>query len=68
MKKYCFPVVKLTRNTKIALLALAVLILVSVFFSAPTKNAIAAAAVKRDLPIYCVQKNTNVVSLTFDAA
>ncbi len=31
-------------------------------------RAITAAATQRDLPIYCVQKDSKVCSLTFDAA
>ena len=31
-------------------------------------RAAVAAATQRDLPIYCVQKDSNVCSLTFDAA
>jgi len=31
-------------------------------------KAVMTAATQRDLPIYCVQKDTNVCALTFDAA
>lgn len=34
----------------------------------PTGRAVTAAAANRDLPIYCVQKEEKVVSLSFDAA
>lgn len=43
-------------------------VLVGAFFLSPPGKAVVAAALKRDLPIYCVQKEKKVVSLTFDAA
>lgn len=46
----------------------AFVVLVAAFFLSPPGKAVVAAALKRDLPIYCVQKEKKVVSLTFDAA
>jgi len=46
--------------------ALAVGLAAALFSAVP--RTLAAAATQRDLPIYCVQKDTNVCALTFDAA
>ena len=46
--------------------ALAVGLAAALFSAIP--RTLAAATTQRDLPIYCVQKDTNVCSLTFDAA
>ena len=46
--------------------ALATGLLVATLCSVP--RAVTAAATQRDLPIYCVQKDSKVCSLTFDAA
>lgn len=43
-------------------------VLVAAFFLSPPGKSVMAAALKRDLPIYCVQKEKKVVALTFDAA
>ena len=37
-------------------------------WAAASPKAVGAAATDRQLPIYCVQKDYKVVSLTFDAA
>ena len=37
-------------------------------WAAASPRAVGAAATDRQLPIYCVQKDYKVVSLTFDAA
>ena len=46
--------------------ALAVGLALALFSAIP--RAITTAATQRDLPIYCVQKDSKVCSLTFDAA
>ncbi len=46
--------------------ALAVGLGMALFTAIP--RAITTAATQRDLPIYCVQKDSKVCSLTFDAA
>ena len=46
--------------------ALAVGLVLALFSAIP--RAITTAATQRDLPIYCVQKDSKVCSLTFDAA
>ena len=46
--------------------ALAVGLGMALFTAIP--RAITTAATQRDLPIYCVQKDSNVCALTFDAA
>lgn len=46
--------------------ALAVGLAAAAFSMIP--RAVTAAATQRDLPIYCVQKDSKVCSLTFDAA
>ncbi|MBR6594461.1 MAG: polysaccharide deacetylase family protein, partial [Clostridia bacterium] len=46
---------------------LAVLLIVG-FFISDTGQAVVTAALNRQLPIYCVEKNDKVVSLSFDAA
>lgn len=50
------------------LLAVGALVLAAILLVSPVGDAVSAAAVKRDLPIYCVQKDSKVVSVTFDAA
>lgn len=50
------------------LLAIGALVLAAILLVSPVGDAVSAAAVKRDLPIYCVQKDSKVVSVTFDAA
>ena len=50
------------------LLAVGALVLAAILLVSPVGDAVSAAAVKRDLPIYCVQKDSKVCSLTFDAA
>jgi hypothetical protein len=46
--------------------ALAVGLSMALFTAIP--RAITTAATQRDLPIYCVQKDSKVCALTFDAA
>lgn len=56
------------RLKKSYLAAAALILLAAVLLISPFGDAVTAAAVKRDLPIYCVQKDSQVVSVTFDAA
>ncbi|MBQ7624328.1 MAG: polysaccharide deacetylase family protein, partial [Clostridia bacterium] len=50
------------------LAAVAVICLLCGVFATDKGKAAVAAALQRQLPIYCVEKQDNVVSLTFDAA
>lgn len=59
---------KLARKKRGVLLALLAVLAVGVFSITPAGRAVRAAAMKRDLPIYCVQKDSNVCALSFDAA
>lgn len=59
-----FPNIRSKKWTVTA--ALAVGIALALFAAIP--RAITTAATQRDLPIYCVQKDSKVCSLTFDAA
>lgn len=59
---------KLTRKKRAVLLALLLVLAAGVFSVTPAGQAVMAGAVKRDLPIYCVQKDSKVCSLSFDAA
>lgn len=56
------------KHRKWLLPAVAFIILAVVFFSSTPGQAVLASAVNRQLPIYCVQKDSKVVSLSFDAA
>ena len=57
------------KNTKrIMMLTLASVMLLTLFPLSSPGRAIVASASKRDLPIYNVQKDSKVVSLSFDAA
>lgn len=51
-----------------AVLAVLVLCVVGIFVLFGNENIVGAAAQKRELPIYCVQREDKVASLTFDAA
>lgn len=51
-----------------AVLAVLVLCVVGIFALFGNENIVGAAAQKRELPIYCVQREDKVASLTFDAA
>ena len=55
-------------SLKVKILMLCSVLVVAGLISVPVANVISATAVKRDLPIYCVEKNTKVLSLSFDAA
>ncbi len=59
---------KMAGKKRAALLILALALAVGVLSVTPAGQAVRAAAIKRDLPIYCVQKDSNVCSLSFDAA
>ncbi len=59
---------KLPRGRRGLILALAVVLILGAFSVTPAGQAVRAAAMKRDLPIYCVQKDSKVCSLSFDAA
>ena len=59
-----FPNIRSKKWTVAA--ALAVGMALALFAAIP--RAITTAATQRDLPIYCVQKDSKVCSLTFDAA
>ena len=50
------------------LLAAGLILLAAVLLISPLGEAVTVAAVKRDLPIYCVEKESQTVSMTFDAA
>ena len=59
----------LKRNKSIGAIAVVIVTLLIVgFFVSDKGQAVVTAALRRQLPIYCVQKNDNVVSLSFDAA
>ncbi len=57
LKKYAF-----------VLLGLLAVLSGAVFLISARGRAVVAAAIKRELPIYCVEKQDKVVSLSFDAA
>lgn len=60
---------KLPRKFKIGFsVSLAVLAVAGIFTQTPPGQALLASASKRQLPIYCVQKDSKVISLSFDAA
>ena len=40
----------------------------TIFYTTSSGQAILTASVDRQLPVYCVQKESKVISLTFDAA
>lgn len=59
----------LKRKKYLGAIAVVVVTLMIVgFFISDTGQAVVTAALQRQLPIYCVQKNDKVVSLSFDAA
>lgn len=68
MKKIKFSLPRGKVSKRLLAGAGALVILAAAFFFTPQGQAVMAAALKRDLPIYCVQKENKVVSLTFDAA
>jgi len=60
---------KIPQKMKIGLsVSLAVLVAAGIFTQTAPGQALLASASKRHLPIYCVQKDSKVVSLSFDAA
>ena len=61
MKKLFF--LKRKRSTALACLLAAV-----VMFGAVNAPAVVASATQRQLPIYCVQRDQKMVSISFDAA
>lgn len=65
--KRIIPAAPKKRKRLFILMALLILMAMVFTVSGPGK-AIIASASKRDLPIYCVQKDSKVVSLSFDAA
>lgn len=56
------------KKSMIAIATVAVVLMIVVFFISDTGQAVVTAALQRQLPIYCVEKNDKVVSLSFDAA
>ncbi|MEA4920617.1 MAG: polysaccharide deacetylase family protein [Clostridiaceae bacterium] len=58
----------LKKHRKWLLPAVAFIFLAIAFFTSNPGQAVLASAVNRQLPIYCVQKDSKVVSLSFDAA
>ena len=65
MKDRLRKLLKNERGIKAATLALAAAL---IFWAANSPAIIGASATKRQLPIYCVQRDNKAVSLTFDAA
>lgn len=59
-----FPSVHEKKRTVIAAIAVGL----ALALCSMLPRSVAAAVTQRDLPIYCVQKDSKVCSLTFDAA
>lgn len=55
------------KKNRIALLA-TILVVAAIFCIVNNPAVVGASATTRELPIYCVQRDNKVVSLTFDAA
>lgn len=66
-KKKWFSKVIVIRKTWLAVLSL-ILVVTAIFYTVHNPAIVGAAATTRLLPIYCVQREDKVVSLTFDAA
>ena len=58
---------KLRKNSIYYTLALALMV-AAIFLVSGTPSVVRASKATRELPIYCVQRDDNCVSLTFDAA
>ena len=48
--------------------ALAFILAIAIFYTTGDGQAVLTASAARELPIYCVEKDSKVCSLTFDAA
>ena len=64
----CNRITKQTMLTAVALFATCTVCLTAVLLYVPPLAAVPTAANERLLPIYCTDRDNNVVSLTFDAA
>lgn len=65
MKIFAF---KLNKKRTVIMIALLSVFALAMFFLFGSNAAVSVFAAKRDLPIYSVERDYNVVSLTFDAA
>lgn len=62
-KKRVFP-----RPQPVLALAFALLLLVSVCYVGVMPETVAVTSAKRELPVYCVARDDNVISISFDAS